>query len=94
MLLLNLCLFDSRDLDLEGKIEAQVKNKQLTDCMDIETVCVQQVSVQPDLRGCLPEQAKLSQQIWVGAAPLWAGLARCVMLRTEMFDLCQDLSGK
>lgn len=45
-------------------------------------------------RLCLPEQAKLSQKGWVGAALLRAGLTRCVMLRTETLDLCQDLSGK
>lgn len=43
---------------------------------------------------CLPEQPKLSQQSWVGAALLRAGLARRVMFCSETFDLCQDLSGK
>lgn len=53
-------------------------------------------SAAPDLwqSVCLPEQAKLSQQRRVGAALLRAGLARCVMLYTETFDLCQDLSEK
>lgn len=45
-------------------------------------------------RLCLPEQAKLSQKGWVGAALLRAGLTRRVMLCAETFDLCQDLSGK
>lgn len=43
---------------------------------------------------CLPEQAELGQQSGVGAALLRAGLAGCVMLGAETFDLCQDLSGK
>lgn len=58
-------------------------------------ICIFSVQKQQVSKELLsPEQTELGQQSRVGAALLRAGLARCVMLCTETFDLCQDLSGK